>query len=446
MSGLPATFPCPWCGMSYPAKPVLIGKPVRCKGCRNAFVLQPDGVAAKVEDQAPAPPPPAPPPPPPAPAPARVPPAVIEPISVVVPAPRPTPAPAPAPAPAAADDVLDLDAPPRPSPSPATPPPAKPSERIPRRKTEMLEAARAQMAAQLAEVAAKAADSDAAKREEKKSQRIAKAGAAVPAGGKPAARKAVLSGEGERRHRELVRVWAIVGAAAVVALLLAFVFSLRSTVRESLEAYAAEVPGEQNRYPVLGDAVRARAWLASAPSMPGGPMLATDLSDADIAAERTIELEPARPLLAELKGLRLDPGLELWAAPKDIERARGQLGERRGAEAVQALTAARIRCLAHRAVLERLGLDGEDRDVLLDLLCGTPSAHAEPFARRMLDQGEVPARLVLRRFSGSKGSLLQDIGRPPYRAVQAPYAGALMRIEGDGWPGGWRVLYLAQAK
>lgn len=479
MSGLPATFPCPWCGMSYPAKPVLVGKAVRCKGCRNAFVLQPEGHAIKVEDppaapapaaappapQAAAPVPVAPPPvpvrpPPPTPPPPRPPPvAVIEPISVVAPAPKP-PAPVPVPrprpsAPAASpgDDVLDLDAPSAadvvevlPQAKTLTPPPNKPSERVAKRKTEHLEAARAQMAAQLAEVAEKAANTEVAKREEKKSQRIAKAGGtAVPSSAKPS-RKAVLSGQGEQHHREMVRMWSGVGIAAAVVLLLIFVFSLRSNVREGLDYYASPVPNEQNRYPVLGDALRSRAWLASAPSMPGGPMLATDLSDASLAAERPIDLETLKPVLAELKDLRLDAALDAWIAPKDLDRARVAVGERRGADAVQAMVVARIRHVPHSKVVERMGLTPEDLILVLDLLAGTPPQTSEPFAKRMLDLGEVPTRLVLRSFTGRKGSLLQDIGRPPYRPVQAAYTGVLMRIEGNGWPIGWRVLYLSQVK
>lgn len=327
-----------------------------------------------------------------------------------------------------------------------TPPPARPSERVAKRKTEQLEAARAQMAAQLAEVAAKAANTEVAKREERKSERLAKAGSAVPSSGKPAARKAVLTGEGQRRHRELVLWWSGLGVAAAVVLLLVFVFSLRSTVRESLDVYSAPVPNEQNRYPVLGDVIRARAWLAAAPSMPAGPMLATDLSDAAFAAEHVIALEAVRTALTDLKDLRYDAGLDLWIAPKDLERARVAVGDKHGADAVQALVVARIRHAPQRAVAERLALSTEDLVVVMDLLAGTPSASGEPFAKRMLDLGEVPARLVLRPFTGRKGSLLQDIGRPPYRPVQAAYTGALLRIEGERWPTGWRLLYLSQSK
>src|SRR4051812_22101468 len=57
-----ATFKCPHCGMSYPVKPVLIGRTVRCTSCKLAFRLREDGIADKVEAEVPPAPPKAPPP------------------------------------------------------------------------------------------------------------------------------------------------------------------------------------------------------------------------------------------------------------------------------------------------------------------------------------------------------------------------------------------------
>ena len=54
-----ATFVCPHCGHTYPFKPALIDKAVRCTTCKNAFRLGADGIAAKVNAPAPAAPKPA---------------------------------------------------------------------------------------------------------------------------------------------------------------------------------------------------------------------------------------------------------------------------------------------------------------------------------------------------------------------------------------------------
>jgi hypothetical protein len=46
-------FACPHCGASYPRKPVLVGKVVRCTKCRNPFKLRPDGIADAVVESGP---------------------------------------------------------------------------------------------------------------------------------------------------------------------------------------------------------------------------------------------------------------------------------------------------------------------------------------------------------------------------------------------------------
>ena len=420
MSGLPDTFPCPWCGMSYPARPVLVGKAVRCKGCRNGFVLQADGVATRIQE-------------PPSPSPSVTPAAAS-----VSPAASPR-----APEQKQVEDVVVL-----PAPAPAPPPVPPRSERVAKRKTEQLEAARAQMAAQLAEIQQKAANSGEAKREERKSERLAKVGTAVPSSGeaKRSARHAVLTGEGERQHRES-RLWlAWLGAAAVIALLLVSVSSLRSSAREALQRYAAPVAAELNRYPLLGQELRARAWLVSASSMENGPFLATDLTDATFGSERSIAFEPLAATLAELKGLRLDPGLGLWLAPAELDKARLLAAGRSGAEAAKLLLPAKLRHAQHSQVLQKLGLADEDALIVVDLLTGEPPRDGEAIAKRLLDRGELPDRVIVRPFHGRRGSLLVDNGRPPYTPVQGPYAGSILRFEGSQWPIGWRVLHLGQAK
>ncbi len=426
MSGaLPETFPCPWCGMSYPAKPVLVGRAVRCKGCRNGFVLQADGVATQIQE-----------PPPttvsgpqvPAAAEPPAPPRPRTPVQTLAPAPTPAPKPSAAAA----------------TPSPM---PAKATERISKRKTEQLEAARAQMAAQLAVITQQAAAAEVAKSVERKSERVTRGGTGTPSSdSKRPSREAILTGEGHRQHQELRLWWLWLGVSAAVILLLVFVFSLTSATREALQRYAAPVEAEQNRYPLLGDVLRARAWLTSAQSMPGGPVLATDLSDASFGAERTIEFAPLRDKLATLKGMRFDAALGLWLAPADLDKARAAAAGLNGNEAIKAVAAAKVRCLVHSQLVQQLGLPEEDLVVLLDLLTGVSPPDGEPIAARLLDLGELPDRVVVRTFRGRQGSMLVDIGRPPYRSVQGLYTGTILRFEGARWPIGWRVLQLDQVK
>lgn len=475
MSGLPANFPCPWCGMSYPAKPVLIGKTVRCKGCRNAFILQEDGVARKhVDPGQPAPAAPAQPPAsaavpapvrpaPPASAPA---PAAIAPRPPTQPAvvpPRPAPA-KPAP-PVAEDEVIEFGDPPKPASSP-TPPPAPAADAVETRmpppdrgsapkserlakarkgKTEQMEAARAKIAADLAAVAAKAANSETAKREERKSERIPKVGSGAAAkpgsDGKQRTRKIVLTDEGMRLHRERL-MWVVGSVVAVgVIVLLMMVFSFRSGIRAELDAYTA--PVADTRFMAYGSAVRARAWLAATPSQPGGTAIALDLSDAEFTAQRTIDMAPLKDALAQLKGLRPLPGTGMWVAPADATKAATAIAAAPGESPVKALARTRIRAVELSAWAAKLGLDDEDRAVVLDLVAGTPSKDGIDIPRRILDDGEVPEKLLVRAFSGRKGDLRLDLGPPPYKAFSGPYRGLMLRIEGVGWPASWKVLELA---
>ncbi|MCS6969674.1 MAG: hypothetical protein RMM29_07695 [Planctomycetota bacterium] len=469
MSGSPESFACPWCGARYPFKPALVGKAVRCPACKNAFQLQADGSVRRVQVAAPAATgaasgsaaaAPAPPPAAAAPKPAPPKPAASGAAAAATGAP-PKPANQAAAAPASAarppaakpsappkddkDDELDLDAglSQAPAPPPATQP--KTTTRISKRKTEQMEAMRQQLAAQLKGIQEQAAESEVAKREEKRqTDRIAKGGAK----GKDAKREvqAVLTGEGEREGRALA--WWIIGSAAVVLLIIALVIiaNLPDSRRDALAHYAAPVPPAQNRYPALGNAVRARAWLLSAPSMPQGPAIAIDVDDADFGTERVIDLAPRAEALRALKGLQYDEALGLWLPPKERARVAEIIGQRRGTDAVKALAAARIRAIDHGELLRSLQLSEEDAALVGDLLLGQAPPEGWDIGKRIRERGELPERLVLLPFHGKRGHLLTDQGRPPYLRYQGPYRGVLLRLEGGDWPRGWRLLSLAPAR
>lgn len=458
MSGTPASFACPWCGASFPFKPEVVGKPVRCPKCKNALVVQADGTARKLQAAAaPAAAAPAAARTPPAPAakgatapraasgaPARAPaaPAAARaPAQPAAPVP-PRPQASSSPAPAKPDDNIDFDAG-LPS-TPASPPAAvqPKTTRTIKRKSEHMEAVRQQLSASLKDLQDKAAASEVAKREEKRlTDRIARPGAK----GKDAKREvqAVLTGEGEREGRRLA--WWILGAACVLALALAWwiIASLPDARRDALAAYAAPVPPAQNRYPALGNAARARAWLAGAPSMPQGPAIAIDLDDARFGEERRIDLGPRADSIRALKGLQYDAERGLWYPAAEAARVAELVGPRRGAAAVKALAAARIKAIDHEELVRGWNLGADDAALLLDLLLGTPPADGWPVGVRMRERGEVPNQLVVLPFAGERGVLLTDRGHPPYVRHQGPYRGALLRIEGADWPRGWRLLYLA---
>jgi hypothetical protein len=431
--------------MSYPAKPVLVGKPVRCKGCRNAFVLQPEGHATKVEDPAPAPaapkpPAPAVPPPAPKPAPAPQPQLVIDPIT---PAP---PKPAVRAKSEAAIEVPSSAAVPVPTPAPAKPGTER-QGRSARLTAQLLES-RKQLSAQLAQVAAQAEQSEAvqqAEKKEKASERIAKPGTAKPATDRARRREAVLTGEGLAEHRNRIQ-W-LIGTAVALAIVgvLYLVLSFDSAPRQALETYAQLPPAGETLYPRLGRVIRNRAWLVASQAQPNGPDLSTSLADASLGDQRRIDLGPVRERLAALKGLRLLPS-GWWAEPAKAADVAALIDNRKPAEVLNLAKTRKLTLVHHPALLKELesaGLAGDDQALLLDLLTGTPSPDGVDFAVRMLDEADVPDAIILLSFAGEAGEFKIDNGHPPYRTATRAYAGVLARFEGAGWPTAWRVLRLA---
>ncbi len=415
MSGLSATFPCPWCGMSYPLKPVLIGKPVRCKSCGNPFVLQAEGTATKVLASAPAIP------------------------AVATP---PVPAEQAAPAPAAASPI-------RPQPDLPTPSQVAPAEqrnrsstqRATKTKSEQLEKVRQEMAARLSEVGMKAADTEAAKAEEKKSERVAKTSAQPAATAKTAAAKirpaAVLTGEGERHAREATR-W-LLGSMAVIALIAGIWLLARyeSPGAAALSSFTEPIEGREAGRLGFAEVQRRRAWLAESPAMPGGLPLARDLSDAVFGPEQAITLDGAAAALRELSGLVHDAELRGWVLPEEREAARQRAGKPEPGQP-------RLRVVAETELRERLAIDQEAFSALRDLLLGRHPEGGIPFAERLIEQGKVPTRMLIRGFSGTSGDLVVGGGWTQGRSMLGPYHGIIARFEGEGWPEGWRVLRLVR--
>lgn len=415
--------------MSYPLKPVLIGKPVRCKSCGNPFVLQADGVATKMATgPAPAAPAPAP-----APAPARV--AAAAPAPPVVPTPPPAPSatPTPAPEPAATQ-------------RPSTEARARPStQRATKTKSEQLEKVRQEMAARLAEVGQKAADTDVAKAEDKKSERVAKPGttpgpqpgATAKSASAKARPAAVLTGEGERHAREATR-W-LLGSAAVIALIAAIWLLARyeSPGAAALSSFTEPIEGREAGRLGFAEVQRRRAWLAESPAMPGGLPLARDLSDAVFGPEQAVALDAAAPALRELSGLVHDAELRGWVLPEEREAARQRTGKpEQGKPAV--------RVIAETELRERLAIDQEAFSAVRDLLLGRHPEGGVPFAQRLIEQGKVPSRMLIRSFSGLAGDLVVGGGWTQGRSMLGPYHGLIARFEGEGWPEGWRVLRLVR--
>ncbi len=442
-----ATFGCPHCGASYPRKPVLVGRAVRCTTCKNAFRLREDGIADKVEmDPAPA---------------AAV---VAVPAARTLPA-QPAPATYPTPAPLPKPEApAKPSAPKQPStgwglnleveepvvqgaPAPkaaalATPPPAPPKDMPATRKSERMTAqqmdARRAMSATLASSMSEALKSEAVKREVQGEKVKAKVEGRVGKIG-----PAVLTGQGVEEARSsrlmLLGFLLFLGLGAGVYWLL----FAHSPERAALEAYAGEVESARIRAGERVQAIQERAWLVGLPPANVGVPPLVDLRDARIGSPRTINLIPAKELFASLNGLVVvEPG-PVWV-PADRLVAIDDL--RRPDQKPEAFVAAVVkkekRAISHPAVLEALvktGMSKEDADIVDLFLRGrTDPSGGNAIAKRWF-AGEVPTNLQISRFFGSRGLMLLSRGQS-FKTAEVEYDGQLVRFNGEGWPAQWKVL------
>jgi hypothetical protein len=392
------TFQCPHCQATYPLKPVLVGKVVRCTSCKNPFRLGPDGVAVKVDGTA------------------------------AIPAKPQVPAP---PAKAAADPQ---------------PPTRRQSERIAlsgkqvdQRKamadslsTAMGDALRAEAAAQTADGA------QAGKPPTDRKARSARLGAE---GGKRKPGPAALTGEGEREAANL-RQWAL-GAVAVVALLglLGWLLTYDGPRRQALDDFTAVVPAQDNFYGRRAEAIVARAWPTAA--YPGAPGVAPfiDLPKARLGRVQSAPgtaLADARDRIKDLT----------WIDPPGLWVNLAADGRRIAAAAPGREAFLREAARSKLIVLDPAGLrralvsNGRDElvaQVAVAVVAGERTAGRSDLGALLA--AKPPERVECCTFEGASGLVLIDTGSG-YQTRERPFRGVMVRFIGEGWPQGWRVLEL----
>ena len=490
-----ATFACPYCGASYPRKPVLVGRAVRCTTCKNAFRLREDGIADKVEMDAPAP--------------AAAQPSPPAPAQPSAPAPSPKPnAPAKPAAPklAATGWGLNLDveveeptasAPSKPAAASAPkgePPPAAVKSPLPKdgaspRKSERMTAqqqeARRAMSATLAGSMTAALKSEAVKREEQGEKTKGKVEGRVGKIG-----PAVLTGQGvEEAKSSRLFLLGTLGVLLLGAGLYWLLFT-DSPERAGINAYTAEVEPKRIRSGERVQAIQERAWLTGLPPAFVGVPPLIDLRDARIGSTRTINLMAAKELIASLKGLvPVEPG-PVWVPP---ERLAAVDDLRRPDQKPEAFIAAVLKkekkAVSNPAFLDDLtktGMSKEDAEVVDLFIRGritsetaspsatnasTPAVEASApeadakapapevkkpaamvvrapeagrsdtnnaIAKRWMS-GDVPTTMKITRFFGNRGTMLLSRGQS-FKTAEVEYDGKLVRFTGAGWPEEWKVL------
>lgn len=379
------TFACPHCGATYPVKPVLVGRPVRCTACKKPFRLRADGIADPVVDE---PPPPA------------------------------DPGPTGKPDTARSTRIANQ--------------PQNAEQRAAQRKTLAANLASAANAA-LADEAAKA-PSDTRKMTEQGTKRKAKEGSRTGMG---AISPASLSDYGVREHRNNL-MW-LLGAIGTVAIITALVLlsGLRSPQRRALERYTAPVESRHLHHGGRLLAIQDRAWLSGAPAL-------IELGRLRLGQTRALPMTPLKGLFSEtLAGLSYLPGYKLWA-PRDKNTEIEKLwnSKRDHASNLERLTRAKLRILPQPRVIEAItaaGWSEDDAELLMHLLTGKTNGLGENWIATKLFAGDPPERIEICPFTGSAGSRLIDLGRT-YTTRTVDYQGLLLRFVGQGWPDEWKVL------
>jgi hypothetical protein len=422
-----ATFACPHCGVSYPVKPVLIGRTVRCTTCKQAFRLREDGIADKVVADVP-------PPQPTAPAPA---------FGVV---PPPTPAPQPAAAPA-----FVVVPPAAPAPTPARPATAT-SGRIEtsrikgRELNEQQREARRTLAANLTTAATEALRAESVKREEahekkKVSDRLAKAAKAARPTGKDGQvgdiGPAVLTDTGGKEHRNnLVWMGGCLGFLVLVGLIV-WLSRMTSAEERALTTYTAEVPKERSRYGERLVAIQERALLRNAPPL-------VDTGSLHVHASRRVKIGLAKKALEDVKGMKFLGTPPVWAKAELAGSVRSQWNPRFDTRSMVEKLNANERLVVDEATVKKgfldAGLDAEAFDLYMTLVRGRPTPDHVATVER-IQNGEVPDAIEIAAFNGSHGLLLVERGRE-YRTKPVSYEGRLIRFIGSGWDDTWKILDL----
>jgi len=418
MPPMPATFLCPHCSASYPVKPVLVGRAVRCTTCRSAFRLRADGVADKVVDEAPAPTP--------EPAPEPVAPEAVAPV-VAGSADRNGHAAGGGPGSGSSGQRA------------ATAGGAKRTDRLNRKQDEM----RRSMAATLASAANEALKAESVLREppEKSAARTARLVSAPADGGVGKIGPAVLTGYGRREFRNnLTWLFGCLGSIVLVAGL-GWLVLHKSAAQYALHQYVRNVASAENQHGKRLRAIQDRAWMAGQPPLDG---LGNSLR---VQSSRRFPLTQARAVASELGLSELEylgkPPLWVKADQTVAVRERWKENLDRAANLAAVMTIGTV--VDHQVVVGRLteaGIPPDVQDLLLALIKGPLSPKSPPDLGKRLFAADGPDAIDLCRFNGSRGELLFEDG-PNFKHRTVDFEGWLLRFVGGGLPQEWRVLTIS---
>ncbi len=212
----------------------------------------------------------------------------------------------------------------------------------------------------------------------------------------------------------------VVATVAVIAVFGWRAMSGRDPAAAALQTHTAIHARDDLAYPRHAELLRSRVWLATAPGMTEGIAPFADLPDARFASERVVGPSELRGALKLIRGLDWDPATSSWSGSGGRQVRYGQVLD----------------------LLKAALPTPRDALAVVSLLTGTSTPGVPDLAAMIRREDNGLVALRLRPFSGDLGTLLIDQGRPPFRERIESYEGYLVRCDGEGWPGGWRVLTL----
>ncbi|HAT10154.1 MAG TPA: hypothetical protein DCS97_06090 [Planctomycetes bacterium] len=213
----------------------------------------------------------------------------------------------------------------------------------------------------------------------------------------------------------------VVGAAVLVPLLIwGWTTVNRPPAYRALLEHLRLPDGADVNYPRLGLTLRSRSWLLSGPNQPEGTALFVRLPDVEFGPLRIINERELRPSLALIVGSEWDARREGWVGAEGRFVSKAQV----------------------RDSLEAACPTPADARLVFDLLLGQPTAAASTVAARLM-KGDLPVAVMIQPFSGTRGLLMRDVGRPPYKEAERRYEGCMLAFSGPGWPEEWRLARLS---
>jgi len=257
---------------------------------------------------------------------------------------------------------------------------------------------------------------------------------------------AVLTGEGKRAGKRWLIVQLVVVAVALPAVLW-FVFSLDfSPERVALEAFVEPADNHEDwKWPRRTETMLSRAWLHD-PRMP----LIQNFDGAGFYRFQSVDLAPLRELMAKYQVL---PGTPLLIPVDQVDEARAALVDVGGdlEEIKFVLREEGYQVIGRGELIDLLPSDAYDqreRAILRRLVTGQTHRSGTNLIFRRFLKGEFPDRIELSFFAGTGYRLQSANGEYDRHSVR--YEGYLMRFVGGDWrplvsreddpAEGWRIF------